>query len=129
MKQANEFKVFTHFSEREMVFEKVDSKPCETFIPGQSVRLSELVARFDRGQRLNIPTRPSNWVEEGVPDESFTDAPPDNINDIVDVDAYKCELSERKNALKEKYQKKKKEQTPQKPSEPPQAPIEAQPGE
>lgn len=96
----NKPKIFKNFSIDELDFcEKSSSTPDECFVPGQAIRLSELVARFERGQRLNVHLYNSNIVSEDTPDERFDDAPPEDIQDIVDVDAYNRSLKERKRDL------------------------------
>lgn len=128
MKQAKEIKFFTQFSDREMKFEEVDSKPSETFIPGQSVKLHELVDRFCRGQRLNVHYNQPNEFYRTAQEcdhhsESFEDCPPSDIYDIVDVERYSEELSARKKALKERVSERKSKL--KKPEESKQAPLEA----
>lgn len=68
--------------------ERSSSTPISTFIPHQALDLKELISRFDRGQRLNVHQNfapLSNFTSDKVYEESFDDAPPDNIHDIVDV--------------------------------------------
>lgn len=65
------------------------SVECPQFVPGQSFKISDLLERFTRGQRLpgiNIDQPNPNFVGAGVPDESLDDAPPMAL-DIVDVEA------------------------------------------
>lgn len=65
------------------------SKECPEFVPGQSFKISELLERFTRGQRLpgiNMEQPNPNYVGSGVADENLDDAPPIAL-DIVDVEA------------------------------------------
>lgn len=69
-------------------FEKASSE-CPEFVPGQSFKISELLERFTRGQRLpgiNMEQPNPNFVGDGVADEDLDDAPPIAL-DIVDVEA------------------------------------------
>lgn len=87
-----------------------DSKPIETFIPHQSFSLSEIMLRFEHGQRL--PARPlfnpdSEFTEGSVYMEDFEEAPPDDVHDIVDVQSYYNEHQVHKREFEAKQRKKK----------------------
>lgn len=80
-----------------------DEKPCEGFIPGQSYELSELIRRFNSGQRLGVHLNFNPESEIGH-DESFEQAPPENVVDIVDVQ----KQYEEHNRTKQEFEKRKK---------------------
>lgn len=100
--------------------EQSDSKPVETFVPNQAISLSELISRFERGQRLNVHTnfRVGSNLEDLTDEEALQrireesldsdDFPPDDVHDIVDVqrekelhDVHKREFHERVKRNKE----------------------------
>lgn len=67
------------------------SKPVSGFIPNQSLKISELIERFESGRRLNVHEnfKPlSNFTDGRIEIEDFSDAAPEGIHDIVDVHEY-----------------------------------------
>lgn len=70
-------------------------------IPGQAYSIGELLERATRGQRLNVPMRPTNFVEPGVDDEQFEHAPED-IQDPVELDDFIARHKERASALEQR---------------------------
>jgi len=101
-----------------LVPEHVDSTPDDALKHNEALSIREILVRSSRGQRLNVNTR---MRSEGVPDnmyteeelkkighESINDAPPDDINDIVDVYAYQEELEQRKKELQQRRAEKHK---------------------
>lgn len=114
MKQANSLPFRTHFFPGDQPIERVDEKPDSSFVPNQAIKLSELVARFQRGQRLNVHmTTPNEFYatdeEAKLHHEHFDDCPPADLNDIVDVMQYQEELDQRKKDLKDRVKKRKEE--------------------
>lgn len=114
MKQANSLPFRTHFFPGNQPIERVSQKSDPSFVPHQAIKLSELVARFQRGQRLNVHmTTPNEFyaTDEEVKrnSERFEDCPPADIHDIVDVMQYQEELDQRKSDLKDRIAKKKAE--------------------
>lgn len=98
-----------------LVPEHVDSTPDDALKHNEALSIREILVRSSRGQRLNVNTR---MRSEGIPDNMYTedelkkighesihDAPPDDINDIVDVYAYQEELEERKKELQKRQKK------------------------
>lgn len=83
---------------------------CKKYNPGQSMSISELLARFERGQRVGVKLHQSNLVPEGDPRENAEDfdtaAPPD-LHDVVDVHEYASEIQERKAAYQQRAKSKK----------------------
>lgn len=90
-------------------FQDSPDKPCPEFVPGQSYELSELVHRFERGQRLGVHLNFNPESELIGEDESFEQAPSENIVDIVDVQR---EYETHEQAKKELAKRKKKAPTP-----------------
>lgn len=93
-----------------------DSKPIETFVPHQSFTLSEIMSRFEKGQRL--PARPlfdleQEFTKGEVYMEDFEDAPPDDVRDVVDVQDHYMEHQEHKKDYSERQKKKKGKDEPQ----------------
>lgn len=93
-----------------------DSKPIETFVPHQSYSLSEIMQRFERGQRL--PARmlfnpESEFTENSLYMEDFEDAPPDDVRDVVDVQNYYEAHQVHKREFAEKKKKGKGKGAPQ----------------
>lgn len=96
------------------IFETVNDAKNPNLVPNEALSIREILVRSSRGQRLNVHER---YRAEGIPDdmypedqlekvnETIHDAPPDDINDIVDVYAYQEELERRKAALKERAEK------------------------
>lgn len=83
-----------------------DSKPIETFSPHQAYSLSEIMSRFEKGQRL--PARmlfdPEMEITKNeIYMEDFDDAPPDNVLDVVDVEEHYREHNVHKREFKEKH--------------------------
>lgn len=114
MKQANSLPFRTHFFPGEQPIERVDSKSDPSFVPNQAIKLSELVARFQKGQRLNVHMTKTNDFYETNEEvlrnsERFEDCPPADLNDIVDVMNFQEELSQRKSDLKDRVAQKKAE--------------------
>lgn len=116
--------------------EKSSSKAIETLVPGQAIRLSELVSRFERGQRLNVHANfPAGDNFDRITDEealqrvqheSMDDMffPPTDVHDCVDVER-EMELQKiHKLEFSERMKKKKAPQAPQAPT-----PGEAQPAQ
>lgn len=116
-------KFITHFSYKP-VFESVDDKKNPNLVAHEALSIREILVRSSRGQRLNLHER---MRAEGIPDdmypenelpkvnETLHDAPPDGINDIVDVHVYAEKVKARKEAL----ERKKKENASRKTSQPP----------
>ena len=95
-----------------LVPEHIDSKPDDALKHNEALSIREILVRSSRGQRLNVNTR---MRSEGIPDNMYTDdelkkigheslhdAPPDDINDIVDIYAYQEELEQRKKELQQR---------------------------
>lgn len=133
MIQKNLIPIFTQKSE----FCEVSSPdPVETFVPGQAISLSELVTRFERGQRLNVHNNPMNIMyrsdeEAAANSETFDDAAPDDVHDIVDVHEYyraheshKKEFTEKQKAKKSKQATQEAKQDVPPATPPPDAPAE-----
>lgn len=85
-------------------------------VPGQSMDLTELWNRFNRGQRLLVNQRPiniyetdenGNFIDPRIKDESFDNVMPD-IEDPVDIEEYLEETNQIKEEIK-KARKKKEE--------------------
>lgn len=91
----------------------LNAPACKKYNPGQSMSISELLSRFERGQRVGVKLHESNLVPEGDPRENAEDfdtaAPPD-IHDVVDVHEYASELQERKAAYQQREKSKKEEE-------------------
>lgn len=107
----NNPRVLEHFGKKNSIFcEKTSSKPVEGFVPGQAVKLSELFDRFTKGQRLNIHINPMNefFPEDQVEKhtEPFEAAPPEDIQDIVDVEEYHKSVQEHKREFHERQKSK-----------------------
>lgn len=121
MKRPNSVPIFDDPSE---YCEKSSQIPVDTLIPGQSIKLSELIARFDRGQRLNVHANfppGSNFdnlsddeaariIANEIIDESMF--PSDDVHDVVDVQR---EYDLQEQHKKEFAEKMRKKQTPQAP--------------
>lgn len=111
---------FVQKIEKKDYIERTSDVPVKTFVPHQSMKLKELVERFERGQRLNVHEnfRPmSNFTENSLYEEGFDDAPPDDVHDVVDVHAYYMEHQEHKHDFAKRQKGKAKAA-----SEDPQAP-------
>lgn len=93
-----------------------DSKPIETFSPHQAYSLSEIMSRFEKGQRL--PARmlfdPEMEITKNeIYMEDFDDAPPDNVHDVVDVEEHYREHNVHKREYAERKKKKQGKDAPQ----------------
>lgn len=132
MKQTN---LIFRFTKKSEYCELSDEKPVNTFIPGQAIKLAELVARFERGQRLNVHGNPMNIFystdeQANANSETFDSAPPDDIHDITDVEEYYRAHQQHLKEYKEK--KAKTKQAPVKEAqqvEPPTPPNDTPPAE
>lgn len=107
------------FDKKSDFVEKMDSTPIATVIPDQAIKLSELVHRFETGQRLNVRENfepLSNFTKDQIYEESFDDAPPTDVHDVVDVIEH---LEQHQQHVKDYQQRKKKksEETQQAPQE------------
>lgn len=99
------------FSSKNDFCEVTDEKPVETFIPNQAMKLSELMQRFERGQRLGVHCNfaPESEMTNGsIYEESFDDAPP-ICHDLVDVHEYYEAHQVHKREFTAKQKKKKEE--------------------
>lgn len=99
------------FSSENEFCEVLDPKPVSNFVPNQSLSLRDLVYRFEHGQRLNVHENfapMSNFTRDEVYQETFDEAPPIDVNDVVDVHNYYNEHENHKrefnNRQKEKQQ-------------------------
>lgn len=84
-------------------------KPCSSFVPGQAYKLSELMLRYESGQRLGVRETFNIYDEVHGEDETFNMAPPEDVVDVVDVqrlykqhERVKQELSKRMEEKPEK---------------------------
>lgn len=115
------------FSKKSDFCEKSSPKPVNTFVPNQAISLKELVARFERGQRLNVHmnfTCGDNL--ENITDEEALyrlhtenidsdDFPPTGVYDVSDVEqAYKEHQNHKVDFAKRQKQKKEEQQAKQK---------------
>lgn len=109
------------FTKKSDFCERVSSQPVKTFIPNQAIKLSELVSRFEHGQRLNVHSNfapGDNFTNDQIISESFDDAPPDDVHDIVDVHEYYQQHESHKREFKDRMKKKKEESQQAQPQEP-----------
>lgn len=119
------------FSEKNEFCEKSSQIPIKSFVPHQSMTLSELMKRFDSGQRLNVHSSPMNTFyrsedEANVNAETFDDAPPTDVYDIADVELHYAEHKQRVANFKEKQ--KQAQQAKAQPAQPADtAPVEGDP--
>lgn len=100
----------------ENFFEKSSDLPVKTFVPHQAITLKELVSRFERGQRLNVHQnfKPfENMTDGHIVEESFEEAAPDDIYDVVDVHEYVQEHEQRKSAFNKRQKEKKQSESKQ----------------
>lgn len=88
------------FEEKSDFCEISSEKPVNTFVPNQAISISELIKRFERGQRLGVHCNfapGSNF--ENIPDEvsqarikaedmDSDDFPPTGVHDVTDVQAH-----------------------------------------
>lgn len=79
--------------------------PVESFVPGQSYKMSDLIQRFERNQRLGVHLNFNPNEEYSGNHETLDVAPPEDVHDIVDVQAYYNEHLETKRAYSEKNKK------------------------
>ena len=118
MERPNFEPIFTKKSE---FCEKSSKTPVKEFIPHQSTPLRELVARFERGQRLNVHSNfaaGSNF-ETLSPEEAMQriksesletdDFPPTDVHDVVDVQQHYEALLVHKREFAEKMKNKRKQ--------------------
>lgn len=106
------------FTEKSDFCEESVSKPVETFIPKQAISISELVQRFERGQRLNVhanfapgsnfdniddDTALARIKSENIDSDDF---PPTNVYDIADVEAHYLAHQEHKQEFSTRLRKK-----------------------
>lgn len=114
MKRPNFISIFEQNSD---FCEKNTGKDSVDLIPGQSLNLSELISRFERGQRLNVHNNfaPGSNFTNGNYEyvEDFDDAAPDDVHDIVDVQRYYEEHQQRKQDFASKKNEKKESQQTQ----------------
>lgn len=104
--------------------ERTSDKPVKSFISGQAMDLTELIARFERGQRLNVHQnfRPmQDWTEGKIVEEDFDEAPPDDVHDVADVERYYHAHQQHKQEFSEKQKSKRSQQ-----EQPKQAPQESE---
>lgn len=93
-----------------------DVKPIADFIPGQAYCLSDLMKRFERGQRLgvrenfNLASELCPEGQEGFYDENFDNAPPEDVTDIVDIQRLYNEHQETKQEYKLRVAENKKKE-------------------
>lgn len=102
-------KIFIQFSKKSDFCETSSSKPVSSFVPHQAMSLAEMVARFDRGQRLNVKQNfapETQFTRDCIYEEDFEDAAPDDIHDVVDVQNAMAEHEQRKQNFKEKHKRK-----------------------
>lgn len=114
----------TIFEQKSDFCEKSSKMPVETMIPGQAIKISELVVRYDRGQRLNVHANfpaGSNFdnitdeealrqIQNEVIDENMF--PSDDVHDLVDVQREYEAQEARKAEFAEKIKKKRSPQAP-----------------
>lgn len=118
MNRPNFESIFTKSSD---FCEKSSSTPVSSFVPHQAISLTELVTRFERGQRLNVHMNfrcgdnMDNISDEEAlnriksEDMNSDDFPPCDVHDVVDVQR-EMELNEiHKRDFKERQTKKKKQ--------------------
>lgn len=103
--------------------EKSSDKPISSFVPHQAISLTELISRFERGQRLNVHMnfRVGDNIENISDDEALAriksedmntdDFPPTDVHDVVDVqremelnDIHKRKFNERQKEKKKQAQ-------------------------
>lgn len=76
-------------------------------IPGQDYSISELLARFSRGERLNVVQRPVNILHDGELDETEDNILP-QLDDITELEEYNNYIQEQKKQINEERSKYKK---------------------
>lgn len=109
------------FTQKSDFCEKSSPKPVETFVPHQAMSLSELISRFERGQRLNVHQnfKPmDNFTDGTLYVEDFEDAPPDDVHDVVDVHNFYLEHKEHKKDFAKRQKEKKAMQAQQASAQP-----------
>lgn len=111
------------FEEKSDFCEISSSKPVSTFVPNQAISISELISRFERGQRLGVHCnfRPGENFENisdddakariAAEDMDSDDFPPTGVHDVVDVQshyeahqAHKADFSARRKKKAEEAQ-------------------------
>lgn len=109
------------FTKKSDYCEKTSKRPIKDFIPHQAISLAELIARFERGQRLNVHMnfRAGSNLEDITDEEALErikaenmdtdDFPPVGVHDIADVEALKREHDNHKSEFKQRMQKKREE--------------------
>lgn len=101
-------KIFPLFEEKSLFCEKSNVKPVKEFVPHQSYSLSDLVQRFERGQRLPVHCnfQPGENMTNGcIYEETFDDAAPTDVHDVVDVEKHYRAHTERVKDLHDKKEK------------------------
>lgn len=125
------------FTSKSDYCEKSSSQPVQTFVPNQAISLKELVARFERGQRLNVHMnfRAGDNLENITDEEAIAqiksesmesdDFPPTGIYDISDVEEayrehqnHKVDFAQRQQKKREEAQQAKQQKQAQPASEP-----------
>lgn len=121
-----------------MFCERSVGTPIDTFVPNQAIQLSELVARFERGQRLNVHTNfdPGSNFESITDEEAFNrlrqedmdadDFPPTGVYDVADVQRHYEDLQEHKRDFKRRMKEKRQKPVPPTPPAAPTTPDPAQ---
>lgn len=92
------------------IFEKVSQNPVPEFVPRQAYNLSELIRRFEHGQRLGVHCNFNPLNECQGNDETFETAPPEDVVDVVDVQRH----YEQHQRQKQEFVKAKSKQAPPK---------------
>lgn len=141
MKRPNIYPIFTEESE---FCEKSSSKQMSDFVPHQSYKISELVSRFERGQRLpvhmnfkpgsNFQAISDEQAEKRINAEQFHDCDfaPTDVHDVVDVQAHYNEHQEHKKDFADRQKKAKQAkqaQQAQQAQQPPTPPDPAKPSQ
>lgn len=85
------------FTKKSDYCERSSQTPIESFVPHQAISLTELISRFERGQRLNVHMnfRAGDNLENISDEEAYArihtedmdsdDFPPTDVHDVVDV--------------------------------------------
>ena len=109
------------FTKKSDYCEKSSQTPISSFVPHQAISLTELISRFERGQRLNVHMnfRVGDNLENISDEEALDrissesmdtdDFPPTDVHDVVDVQR-ELELNDiHKREFKERQKEKKKQ--------------------
>lgn len=109
------------FTQKSDYCERSSQTPIESFVPHQAISLTELISRFERGQRLNVHMnfRAGDNLENISDEEAFArihsedmdsdDFPPTDVHDVVDVQR-ELELNDiHKREFKARQEEKKKQ--------------------